>query len=98
MFMGILLAIVVPILGFMVARMKDINTGATPPVKDCLHVAGGALVALGAITFAGWALIWFFSLATGGSSSTIIDLGKLFYYALVTLAVGGTVMGLTRPQ
>lgn len=95
--LAILLAIAAPVLGFAVGSMKDINTGAKPPVKVGILGAGYGLLALGAGTFVIWVLVWFFSVATA-TQSTWIDTTALLYYSIITAAIGGTVVGLIRPQ
>ena len=93
----ILLAIAVPVVGYLIARMENIDTGVRPSIKQGLYGAGGALTALGGGMFVIGALVWFFTVVTS-TQSTWIDLQVVFYYSLVTAAVGGTMMGLSRPQ
>jgi hypothetical protein len=93
--LAILLVVVAPILGFAVGRMKDINTGAQPPVKAGFLGAGWALVVLGAAASVIWAVVWYWSFATG-TQSTWIDLKAVFYYSLLVLLGGSITMTITH--
>lgn len=94
----ILLAIVVPVLGFMIARMENIETNVKPPLRDSIHYGiGGGLGVLGGGSFVLWLVVWLWSISLG-TTSTWIDMSFWLGYSIVTAAIGGLVMAITRPR
>lgn len=94
----ILLSVLVPILGFLIARMEDnITTNKIPSVKEGLYGAGGALGILGSFSFVAWLIVWVWSISLS-TLPTWIDMSLWLVYSVITIALGGLMMAVTKPR